>query len=224
MVLLMVMTNMAWYCTATGEFGAPLLECNRQDGPLHWLTSAVRAASGSNNEAIKQMQRKWVSLVAVAVLFLQLDQLRVAHAGEEHCSQVLRSEVIKSSQGQSVLDYQASNQALHRCEYDQEIQLQGCLTNKACPGYEEWSKQNPQISPLLSRAEFFKALSDRRTELLLSDAWEKFVVNSVPVEEGQVLRDKKGCLWKLDDRSDGLRASPFIGRDGLQLCRLGNRS
>lgn len=170
------------------------------------------------------MQRKWVALSAVAVLFLQFDQLSVAQAGEEQCSQLLRSEFVTSSQGQSVLAYQASNQALHRCEYDQEIQLQGCLTHKACPGYEEWSKLNPQISPLLSRTEFSKALSDRRTELLLSDAWEKFAVSSVPVEEGRVLRDKKGCLWKLDDRSDGLRASPFIGRNGLQLCGLGNRS
>jgi len=170
------------------------------------------------------MQRKWVAQVAVAVLFLQLDQMSDAHAGEEHCSQVLRSEVVKSPQGQSVLSYQASNQALHRCEYDLEIQLQGCLTHKACPGYAEWSKLNPQISPLLSRTEFSKALSDRRSELLLSDAWEKFAVNSVPVEEGRVLRDKKGCLWKLDEHADGLRASPFIGRYGLQLCRLGNRS
>lgn len=70
--------------------------------------------------------------------------------------------------GTGIENYSTSNAELHRCQYVLEIADLPCASTGNCASYLEWSKANPNISPLLSRKAFLTALREHEERLLPS--------------------------------------------------------
>lgn len=67
--------------------------------------------------------------------------------------------------GPAHLEYAATNNELHRCQYFREISALECTATETCPSYEEWSAANPLISPFEPRSKFLAALIEHQTAL-----------------------------------------------------------
>lgn len=58
--------------------------------------------------------------------------------------------------------YDASTEVLHRCQFINEVSASGCVKTGNCPGYEDWTRANPDISPAIPREAFLSALEARK--------------------------------------------------------------
>ena len=117
--------------------------------------------------------RIWLSMALMVTSFTVLAQDSEALyrqlgtaliAGQ--CDAVMQKGMTSQS-GTSAGSYTADNEELHRCQYLQEISIQGCASDKSCQSYGEWSKANFDFTPKLSRSAFIAKLDARREKMFL---------------------------------------------------------
>jgi len=79
------------------------------------------------------------------------------------CDALYRVSEVPIGNGHEAAKTDASNLDLHRCQYIRESV--DCIGDNSCPSYEQWTQDNVEVSPELTRDAFLIALKKRERAL-----------------------------------------------------------
>lgn len=99
----------------------------------------------------------------------------IAQMAESFCQGVTSSysnDTLVASKSEGLVE---SSRGLHSCQFFTEINDSGCLEVGSCPTYDEWTRDNPDISPELPREVFLAALALHAEKRENSSSCDKYL-------------------------------------------------